>query len=261
MHDPVAATYDATADVYDILTASYDHARWLEEVERLALSQGLAGRRVLDVGCGTGSSFLPLARKGYDVVGCDISARMLERAAVRAPHVRLELADMRRLAILGRFDLVLCLDDTLNYVLELDELTATFAGIARNLAPSGVCVWDLNTSAMYRTAFAESRLVSTLDPFILWEGRTDRSFTSGGIAELSLHAFASDGRGAWRRTVSHHVQRHWPDDVVAGAAGAAGLEILARCGQRTGARLEPALDDDDHTKALYVARRARRHLG
>jgi SAM-dependent methyltransferase len=254
VHDPVVATYDATADVYDIVTAGYDHTRWLGEVERLARSHGLAGRMVLDIGCGTGSSFLPLVQKGYEVVGCDISPRMLERAAERAPGVRLELADMRRLDVLGSFDLVLCLDDTLNYILDADELSGTFAGIARNLSPSGIAVWDVNTSAMYRTAFAEPWLVSAVDPFILWEGRTDRAFASGGIAELSLHAFASDGRGGWRRTVSHHVQRHWPDDAIAEAARSAGLDIVSVHGQRTGVRLEGSLDDDDHTKALYMAR-------
>jgi SAM-dependent methyltransferase len=256
--DSVVAAYDASADIYDIVTADYDYPRWLGEIERLARSQGLAGRTLLDIGCGTGSSFLPLLHKGYDVVGCDISPRMLERAAQRAPGVRLELADMRRLDELGRFDLVLCIDDTLNYVLDLDELTATFAGIARNLGPSGIAVWDVNTSAMYRTAFAEPWLVSALDPFILWEGRTDRAFESGGLAELSVHAFASDERGGWRRTVSHHVQRHWPQDAITDAAGSAGLEIVSVHGQRTGARIDDSLDDDDHTKALYLARLSQR---
>jgi SAM-dependent methyltransferase len=256
VHDPVVAAYDAAADVYDIVTADYDHARWLGEIERLARSHGLEGRLVLDIGCGTGSSFLPLLDKGYEVVGCDISPRMLARAAERAPGVRLDLADMRRLDVLGRFDLVLCLDDTLNYVLELDELKATFAGIARNLSPSGIAVWDVNTSAMYRTAFAEPWLVSAVDPFILWEGRTDRAFERGGIAELTLHAFSSDGRGGWRRSVSHHVQRHWPHDVITQAAGLAGLEIVSVHGQHTGARLDRSLDDDDHTKALYFARQS-----
>jgi SAM-dependent methyltransferase len=256
--DPVVATYDAVADVYDIVTADYDHTRWLGEIERLARSHGLTGRTVLDIGCGTGSSFLPLVHKGYDVVGCDISPRMLERAAQRAPGVRLELADMRRLDALGRFDLVLCLDDTLNYVLELDELSASCAGIARNLGPSGIAVWDVNTSAMYRSAFAESWLVSALDPFVLWEGRTGRAFESGGLAELSLHAFASDERGGWRRTVSHHVQRHWPQAAITEAARSAGLEIVSVHGQHTGARLDCSLDDDDHTKALYFARLSQR---
>jgi SAM-dependent methyltransferase len=254
VHDPVVAAYDAAADVYDILTADYDHARWLTEIERLARSHGLVGRRVLDVGCGTGSSFLPLVDRGYDVVGCDISPRMLERAAERAPTVRLELADMRRLGVLGQFDLVLCLDDTLNYVLEPDELSSAFAGIAGNLGRSGIAVWDVNTSAMYRTAFAEPWLVSAVDPFLLWDGRTDRGFASGGIAEVSLHAFASDGQGGWRRTVSHHVQRHWPVDAITEAACSAGLEILAVHGQHTGVRLDRPLDDDAHTKALYLAR-------
>jgi SAM-dependent methyltransferase len=71
---------------------------------------------VLDVACGTGKSFRPLLRRGYEVTGCDISPPMLEQAPAGAPGVRLVPADMRALPDLGAFDLVTCLDDALNYL-------------------------------------------------------------------------------------------------------------------------------------------------
>lgn len=104
------APYDAVADVYDLLTAGQAHASWLASIERLARDHGLRGRRVLDVACGTGKSFLPLLDLGYDVVACDLSGAMaaLARDAARG-RAAVHVADMRRLPAFGPVDLVLCL--------------------------------------------------------------------------------------------------------------------------------------------------------
>ena len=142
--------YDALASGYDTLTRDYAYDRWLPALEQLAHDHGLAGHRVLDVACGTGESFLPLRARGYEVTGCDISAEMLGRARRKAPDVLLHHLDMRELPVLGSFDLVTCIDDGLNYLLEEHELEAALRGIARNLAPGAIAVWDLNTLAQYR---------------------------------------------------------------------------------------------------------------
>src|SRR5690242_14968886 len=78
------AAYEELAHVYDELTAHHDHERWLSLLLGLAEAHGLAGRRLLDVGCGTGKSFMPLVRRGFDVTACDISPRMAARARRRA---------------------------------------------------------------------------------------------------------------------------------------------------------------------------------
>src|SRR5688572_7361509 len=81
--------YERLAPAYDVLTADYRHDRWLAALEALAREHGLRGRRLLDVACGTGKSFLPLLDRGYDVAGCDLSPAMLARAAEKAPTARL----------------------------------------------------------------------------------------------------------------------------------------------------------------------------
>src|SRR5919107_5351046 len=91
------AAYDAFAPYYDRFTAHHDYDLWTSELLALAERHGLAGRRLLDVGCGTGKSFLPYLERGWAVTACDISPAMLTRAAAKAGgRVELAVADARR---------------------------------------------------------------------------------------------------------------------------------------------------------------------
>jgi ubiquinone/menaquinone biosynthesis C-methylase UbiE len=258
--DPVAVSYGVLAEAYDMLTAGYDYDRWLAEIERIALRHGLRGRTVLDVGCGTGKSFLPLLRAGYTTTGCDISPQMLDRAATKAPAAALHVADMRALPVFGEFDLVTCLDDALNHLLTREDLLAALRGIRRNLAPTGVAVWDLNTLEMYATAFAEVRLNTADRKFVVWQGKAGPVAPAMRVRAV-VHVFVEQSAGCWRRVASHHEQRHWPEREVRAAAAEAGLRIVEVLGQRTGVVLEPELDEAIHSKALYAATHAEREGG
>jgi SAM-dependent methyltransferase len=245
--------YDDLAPAYDLLTADYPYERWLAALLALAREHGLAGDDVLDVACGTGKSFLPLLARGYRVVGCDISPAMLARAQEKAPDVRLVQADMRAVGRLGSFDLVTCLDDALNYLLEPSELEAALTGIRRNLRPHGIAIWDLNTLAMYRSAFARDRMTDREGVFLAWRGETAAGLAPGGPAQATVEVFAPARDGLFQRRSSVHRQRHWPPGRVRALAGRSGLRILAVHGQRPGAVLEPALDELVHSKAVFLA--------
>jgi SAM-dependent methyltransferase len=245
--------YDDLAPDYDLLTADYPYERWLAALEALARSHGLTGHDLLDVACGTGKSFLPLLAQGWRVAGCDISPAMLAVAAAKAPEARLVQADMRALPPLGEFDLVTCLDDALNYLLEEAELEAALAGIRSNLRPRGIAIWDLNTLAQYRASFARDRTTDRDGVFLAWRGETATSLEPGGPAQATVDVFAPAGAGLWQRRSSVHRQRHWPEPVVRAVAARAGLRIIAVHGQHEGAVLEPELDELVHSKAVYLA--------
>jgi len=118
-----AAEYDALAPHYDAFTDDARYDGWIRRLEALARRHGLTGRRALDLGCGTGSSLLPLTRLGYDAVGCDVSAAMLQRAACKLPAgVELVVSDLCALPELGCFDLVWSVNDTVNYLVAPAEL-------------------------------------------------------------------------------------------------------------------------------------------
>lgn len=251
--------YEALAPAYDLLTGSYEYDRWLTALERLALAHGLIGRRLLDVACGTGESFLPMLKRGYHVTGCDISGRMLDQAADKAPDVALYQADMRELPTLGKFDLITCLDDALNYLLEPEELEAALRGIAENLAPGGIALWDLNTLAQYQGQFAGDHIVVDEDTFIGWRRTGPRTTVrSGDAVEIAIDVFTHCGDDCWQRSSSCHRQRHWPRSTVEQLCRCAGVELLEVRGQQPGAVIRETLEESVHTKAIYVARGYRR---
>jgi SAM-dependent methyltransferase len=258
VEDPTLAAYELLAPFYDSYTREYGHEAWLANLESIALAHGLRGNRLLDVGCGTGKSFLPMLARGYEVTGCDISPAMVERArASSAGFAEVLVADARDLPVLGRFDLVTSLDDALNYVLSDEELGMTFAGIARNLRPGGIFVFDLTSLVSYRQFFALDMASEEGNSFFCWRGEADPENTPpGSVVGSVIEVFTTDDGECWRRFSSRHVQRHHPPEVVETLLESAGFELLSRRGQMTGAQIDPVGDDEHHAKLVYFARRA-----
>jgi SAM-dependent methyltransferase len=248
--------YEALAASYDELTADHDHARWLGAIEQRARALGLRGRRVLDVACGSGKSFVPMLERGYDVTACDLSPMMVALARVRHPQgaARVSVADMRWLPELGRFDLVTCLDDAINYLLDDDGLAAAFACARAALADDGLYVFDVNTRATYARDFATASVTERDDVVFCWRPRPQP--LDGGRFSVSVDAFQRLPAGQWRRTTSVHVQRHHDRAVVERLLVGAGLELVAALGQRRGGVLSDDADEERDTKLLYVARPA-----
>src|SRR5690349_6529495 len=226
--------YDRYAAVYDRCNADNDYELWLggtllPELEKLGLRRGWA----LDVGCGTGRAFEPLLARGWHLIGCDVSAAMLGEARAKYEAVHLFEADARCLPPVGpaqglppgeSFQLVLMLNDVLNYVTEEDELREVFAGVRRNLgSPDGLLLFDVNTLALFRRDYAAG-VVEDGD----WEWRGGATeFEPGLVYESQL-----SGPGVEPHV---HRQRHWKAEQILDALSAAGLRCRAALGQREGA--------------------------
>jgi ubiquinone/menaquinone biosynthesis C-methylase UbiE len=254
--DAALLAYEEMAEVYDAFTQAYDYERFLTAIEALALEHGLAGNELLDVACGTGKSFVPLLERDYRVRACDLSPAMARRAREKAAgRADVVVADMRDLPDLGRFDLVTCLDDSINYLLTDDELTRTFAGFARLLRPAGVVIFDANTLRTYRSIFSQTFASDQDGIFFCWRGETSAELPPTGRAAATLEAFVPNPAEGWKRLCMRHVQRHHPQAKLRRLCRAGGLDVAAVLGQHPGVRLEGRADETEHTKLLYVARR------
>lgn len=246
--------YDVLAPAYDVLTAGHAHDAWLSAIEHLALAHGLRGRRLLDVACGTGKSFEPLLQRGYEVTACDVSPGMVARARRRAGRrARVLLADMRRLPVLGAFDLITCLDDAICHLLEPGELLAALRGMRANLAPGGLLAFDVALLAAYRSAV--DAIVDGDRHVVLWRGGGARGQRPGGVAEIVVDLFTARPDGLWSRERMRQAHRHYPVEQLRELAGAAGFRVVAVCGQRPGGELAPALDEAHDRKALFLLAR------
>ncbi len=137
-------TYDTFSSVYDDFNHEHMYERWTGRILAAAEDAGLEGDRLLDVGCGTGLSFIPMLDRGWHVTGCDISPEMLDLAKAKVGEAATLLtADMRDLPVMGQFDLAWAVNDAVNYLLTREELEAALTGICQNLAPNGIVAFDV----------------------------------------------------------------------------------------------------------------------
>jgi len=156
----------ATVPLYDSFD---DYDRFVNWERRLvyelpfieAQLQAAGARRVLDVACGTGRHALALAQRGYQVVGVDLSAAMIERAREnaaalgnaggRASFVVAGLGELSSVgdALGGEADALVCLGSSLPHVLTEADLLAALADWHAVLRPGGlVLVQNRNMDAV-----------------------------------------------------------------------------------------------------------------
>ncbi len=252
--------YEAIAPVYDEFTAHHNHEMWLGNLLPKLRHHGLSGHRLLDVGCGTGKSFLPMLKHGWEVTACDISPSMLDLARTKAgKSVRLSVADMRELPIFGEFDLVWALDDAVNYLLSGEELGNALSGMRANLGPGGLLVFDVNTLYAYRSFFAEVQTVERDGWRLVWRGQSSADARSGSINEARFDVeSAPDGLPAVESHI--HRQRHFPEAEVLASLETASLECLDVFGYCLDPIPRQPIDELVHSKALYIARSTQHSL-
>ncbi len=138
-------------DDFDIYARFYDLDFGSMDAD-LPMIQGFAARcgsPILELACGTGRVLLPLARKGYQVVGVDVSAAMLEvaRRKVAAEgleeRVTLVQQDMRELDLDGHFNLAFVAVNSFMHLLTTDDQLAALGRVRQHLNPDGLLLLDL----------------------------------------------------------------------------------------------------------------------
>jgi SAM-dependent methyltransferase len=251
---PAEAAYEGLAPYYDELTRDHDYDGWTHHLEETALRFGVGGQNLLDAACGTGKSFLPFLARGYAVTACDVSPEMAAVARAKAPEAEVLVADIRRLGRLGSFDLITCLDDSVNYLVEDGDLEAAFGSLAANLAPDGVLVFDVNTLSTYRTTFARDMTQDGAGVFLAWRGGCGGSEPPGCLAELVVEAFRETDTGLYERVTTRHTQRHHPRPAVERALAEAGLAAAGVFGQLPDGSLDAYASEGRHHKLVYFAK-------
>lgn len=249
--DPAKRAYEAMARFYDDFTSGYgyQYEKWSRTLLAKAQELGASGERLLDVACGTGLSFAVPLERGWRVTACDISPAMIAAARAKVgDRAELLVADMRELPRLGEFDLVWALNNPISYLGGVEELTATLAGMRRNLAPQGLVVVDVTTLKVFRSFLGERLTVEGDGRTFVWEGRLDSPGVEPGAVGEGRFEVSGDPAAT-----NVHRMRHFGQAETSTAIEAAGLTLLGAFGEADG-RLEPGLDEDRHTAAAYFCR-------
>ena len=133
------AFYSEIVDAYDAIFP-YNEKQLLFVESKVG---ELAGQTIMDIGCGTGSLSIAMARRSARVRGFDFDSEMLAKAEAKRPQaldLQFRQGDMRLVSNYftpANFDAVLCLGNTLVHLNSLDEVEKTISGIAERLKPGG----------------------------------------------------------------------------------------------------------------------------
>ena len=207
--------YTDFACVYDQLMDETPYAQWCENIAQALGEYGIRDGLVLELGCGTGSLTELLAARGFDMIGVDNSDEMLNIACEKREKSGRDILylnqDMRSFELYGTVRAVVSVCDSLNYLLEDEDLTASFRLVNNYLDPGGIFIFDFNTRYKYETVIGDSVIAENReDCSFIWENYYD---ADSGINEYDLTIFvkepeaSSSGEELFSRFQEVHFQR------------------------------------------------------
>jgi SAM-dependent methyltransferase len=139
----MTSTFGKYASYYDSLYASKDYGaecQFLETMFTRYASRPV--RSILDLGCGTGGHSILLAERGFDVLGVDRSAEMLEVAKGRGSRAEFAQGDISTFSSGRTFDAAVCMFAVLSYLDTNAQLESFFAKVSEQLVPGGIFICD-----------------------------------------------------------------------------------------------------------------------
>lgn len=240
---PPARQYGDVAPVYDTLMEGVPHGVWLSRIEKAVRERGKTPRSALDVACGTGIATILLARRGYSpVFGVDLSTEMIRIArtkAIASPnpreheiHFEVQNAATLDLGDDHKFDLVISMFDSLNYILDPQDLRLAFRQIFAQTAPGGIFAFDMNSLyALSHDLFTQTSLTGPVQH--VWSAHWDRE---ARLCRVEMAFAIKDGRtGEMREFTETHLQRAYTVPEITDwltAAGFTAIECFGNYGTR-----------------------------
>ena len=243
--------YDALALYYDTMQSDMDAAAWAEFISKLIKRYSQRNIEcITDLGCGTGSVTVELAKKGYEMTGIDSAEEMLAQASTKegAENVIWSVQDITDFDIGGKTDCFISTLDTVDHITDGEALERLFASVGKNLEDGGLFIFDAITMHHLAETFADNIFYEDYDDFtLLWVNSFDEESLIN-TAELTL--FALTDEGLYERFDGELVEKYYPSEFFAGAGEKAGLELLAVYGE-----LKDNDPSENEERVFYVFRK------
>ncbi|MDR0880297.1 MAG: class I SAM-dependent methyltransferase [Clostridioides sp.] len=221
--------YSEFAFVYDELMDEVDYDGWVDYLEQLIANEGVKVQNILELACGTGNITIPLAKKGYDIAGIDISDEMLGVAREKSEEDGIELVlleqDITELDFdVENLDCVLCACDGFNYITEDRDLEKIFIKAYALLKDGGMFIFDISS---------HYKLSEVLGDNTYGENREDVTYMwqnfyceEDETVEMELVFFVKEEDGSYTKFEEFHRQRAYKEGEVADMLANAGFEAV-----------------------------------
>lgn len=180
---------------------------------------------VCDLGCGTANVTEKMARLGYDMIGIDADEGMLMQAREKTDETVLLLnQDITDFELYGTVDVIYSTLDTLNYVLNRDDLDRLFSLVKNYLNYDGLFIFDINSEYKFKTVLGKNNFVYDDDEaFCCWQ--TEYNAESCLSAHV-LTFFEKANNNTFVRSDSYQEQRFYSVEFINELAEKYSFDIL-----------------------------------
>lgn len=220
--------YTGFAEVYDMFMDNVPYEEWNTYLTGLLREYGINEGVVLELGCGTGKMTRLLAKSGYDMIGIDNSEEMLEIAMASGQEedeILYLQQDMRELELYGTARAVVSICDSMNYILEEEDLLEVFRRVNTYLDPGGIFIFDMNTIYKYQELLGETTICENREEgSFIWDNYYDEEEQ---INQYDLTLFIREEDELYRKYEETHFQRAYEVETVKKLLEEAGMEFVA----------------------------------
>ena len=185
---------------------------------------------IVELGCGTGSFTMVMAKKGYDILGTDISPDMLNIARQKSAEAGLDIMyleqDMRELDLYCTAGTIVSVCDSINYLLEDEDVIETFRLANNFLYPKGIFIFDFNTLHKYRDVIGDATIAENREECsFIWDNYYHEEEHINEY-DLTIFVKSSEKENLFNRFSETHYQRGYTLDEMKSFVSAAGLEFI-----------------------------------
>lgn len=247
--------YDLIAPFYDAINSELDYSLWADFIEEIVKREyNKRPELVVDLGCGTGKMTLELAKRGYDMIGIDISVEMLDVARSEAEKRGINplwlCQDLREFELYGTVEVAVCCLDTVNHLTKEKDVSTFFNLVHNYLDKDGLFIFDINGKYKFENVYCDRTYVMEEDGAVcVWQNDYDPQKKTCYFL-ITLFSECEDGR--YERYDETETERMYPLSEI--------FDLLRK------SNLEPigAYSDfnftvaDDSAERIYVVARCKK---
>lgn len=220
-------SYYYLAEYYDMLMDDVDYNGWCSFIEDILNDYDCQPQNILDTACGTGNITIPMALKGYNLWGVDISEEMLTIAENKARNKKLNIKfvkqNMTDLELNKSFDAVLCMCDGVNYIIDEEALFKYFRTVYNMMNTKGIFIFDISSSYKLSNILGNNTLFQEKDDYCyIWE---NNYFEDEELLEMRLNFFIPQ-QDMYKRMEEYHVQKAYSEEYLVKLLAESGFQNI-----------------------------------
>lgn len=220
--------YGEFSRIYDkLINEDVDYDKIVCRINQITDKYKCENEDYLDLACGTGNVSIKLSESFDTTYAVDISEDMLAKtfdkfdSANRKCNIYCQ--DISELSLDHKFDLITCVLDSTNYIIETEDLYSYFKGVNNHLKDNGIFIFDINSYYKITNILGNNTYVYSTDAlFYSWE-----NFLENDTVEMYLTFFVKEGI-MYQRFEEEHIERAYKEQEIEEALVASGLKVLEK---------------------------------